>query len=126
MYELRDEAVAALTPSNPTVQDEEPEVPASRSFTHLKVSLKNHVTLVQFKGAEAFDQKTSLKLQADFKLLADKLSRDSKVLLDFSGVAAFSPASIGILAAFNQTLRNKGSRIALCCLEPDVHRTFFE
>jgi anti-anti-sigma factor len=125
MYEFRDEAVLALTSSNAPTRENDLEVPESSSFTYLNVSVADQVTVVQFKGAEAFELQTAYKLQSDFKLLADQLARDSKVLFDFDGVKSFGSNSIGILAAFNQTLRNRGSRIGLCCLEPEVQRSFF-
>ena len=57
--------------------------------------------------------------------LADLLGRDSQVLLDFSGVASFNAASISALVQFNKNLQTKGSRIALCCLEPATRESFF-
>ena len=124
MYEFRDEATRALTPKSarPVTAATAPE---SWTLKHLAVSHSASVAHVQFKSALAFGEETANDLRADFSQLADRLVRDSKVLLDFVGVKSFSAASIDELILFNQKLRTKGSRIALCCLDPTVHQSFF-
>jgi anti-anti-sigma regulatory factor len=92
---------------------------------HLAVSRSAGVTQVRFKEAQTFGEETVSDLRDDFAQLADRLGRDSKVLLDFTGVKSFSAASIGALALFNQKLQTKGSRIALCCLAPAARESFF-
>ena len=144
MYEFRDEATRALTPKSarpvpeaPTPEAPAPEAPApeapvreapapeSWAFKHLAVSRLASVTHVEFKRAQIFGEETVSDLRRDFTQLADRLARDSKVLLDFAGVMTFSSASIDELALFNRKLKTKGSRFALCCLDPAVHQSFF-
>ena len=124
MYEFRDEATRALTPKSarPVTEATAPE---SWTFKHLTVSRSAGVAHVQFKSAQAFGEETVNDLRVDFSQLADRLVRDSKVLLDFVGVKSFCAASIDELILFNQKLRTKGSRIALCRLDPTVHQSFF-
>jgi anti-anti-sigma regulatory factor len=124
MYEFRDEAIRALTPKT-AHHVTEATAPESWTFKHLAVSRSASVTHVEFKRAQAFDEETVSDLRADFAQLADSLVRDSKVLLDFAGVELFCAASIDELVLFNQKLRTKGSRIALCCLDPVARDTFF-
>ena len=88
MYEFRDEATRALTPKSarPVTEATAPE---SWTFKHLAVSRSASVAHVQFKRAQAFGEETVSDLRVDFSQLADKLVRDSKVLLDFAGVKSF-------------------------------------
>ena len=124
MYEFRDEATCALTPKSAR-PDTEATAPESWIFKHLTVSRSASVTRVQFKGVQTFGKETVNDLRVDLSQLADNLVRDSKVLVDFVGVESFCAASIDELIRFNQKLRNKGSRIALCSLDPTVHQSFF-
>jgi len=124
MYEFRDEAISALTPkvARPVTEATDPE---SWAFKHLAVSRLSCVTLVEFQPVQAFGEETVSDLRKDFTQLADRLARDSKVLLDFAGVVSFIAASIDTLVLFKQTLQTKGSRMALCCLNPATRETFF-
>ena len=124
MYEFRDEATRALTPKSarPFTESTASE---SWTFKHLTVSHSASVAHVQFKKTETLGEETVNDLRVDFSQLADRLVRDSKVLLDFVGVNSFCAAAIDELILFNQKLRTKGSRIALCCLDPTVHQSFF-
>ena len=124
MYEFRDEATRALTPKSarPVTEATDSE---SWTFKHSAVSHSARVAHVQFKMAQTFGKETVNDLRVDFSQLADRLVRDSKVLLDFAGVKSFYAASIDTLVLFNQKLRYKGSRIVLCCLEPAARESFF-
>ena len=124
MYELRDEAIRALTPRSEKTATEV-TAPESWTFAHLAVSRVAGVIHVQFKEPRTFDDTTANDLREDLARLTDLLGRDSKVLLDFSGVVSFPAGSITALAQFNRNLQMKGSRIALCCLEPTTRESFF-
>ncbi len=124
MYEFRDEAVLAITPKSENTVTET-TTPESWTFAHLAVSRSASVTLVQFKEARTFEEETVSELRDDFAQLADRLGRDSKVLLDFTGVELFSSDAIDALVLFNQKLQTKGSRLALCCLGPATRESFF-
>jgi anti-anti-sigma regulatory factor len=124
MYEFRDEAIEALTPRSSRF-----EAPACNpddwNFEQLEVTLTDNVTSVVFKEPQYTDSQTENALRNDFLSLAEKLGNNSKVLLDFTGIDAFSGTAIQAIVAFNAKLQNKGSRIALCCLEPTVRAAFF-
>ena len=124
MYEFRDEAVLAITPKSENTVTEA-TTPESWTFAHLAVSRSASVTLVQFKETRTFEEETVSELRDDFAQLADSLGRDSKVLLDFTGVELFSSDAIDALVLFNQKLQTKGSRLALCCLGPATRESFF-
>ena len=124
MYEQRDEAIRALTPRSEKTASEV-TAPESWTFAHLAVSRVAGVIQVQFKEPRTFDDTTAGGLREDLTRLADLLGRDSKVLVDFSDVASFNAASISALTQFNRNLQIKGSRIALCCLEPATRESFF-
>ncbi len=124
MYDFRDEAIDELTPKtvNPAAATTSPE---SWTFEHLAISRREGVTLIQFKDAQDLGPASLNSLRADFTQLAERLVRDSKVLFDFSHVNSICAASIEELALLKQKLRNKGSRIALCCLAPAARESFF-
>jgi hypothetical protein len=124
MYDFREEAIRALTPKSdqPVTEVATPETWTSE---HLAVSHSARVTHVQFKKAQIFGEETVSDFREDFAQLADRLDRDSKVLLDFAGVVSFSPAAINTLDQFNQKLRSKGSRMVLCSLDPTARECFF-
>jgi len=129
MYEFRDEAIQALTPKSerPVTEVFAPDTssPESWNFKYLAVSRPGSVTQVQFTKAQSFGEETLGDLRDDFAQLADKLGKNSKVLVDFTGVESFSSQCIDALALFNQKLRTKGSRIALCCLDTATRESFF-
>ena len=125
MYEFREEAVDTLMQQS-AQRMTETEAPESWTLKHLAVSRLASVSHVEFKKGHSFEAETEKELREDLDRLADSLIRDSKVLFDFTGVTSISSNSIDALAHFNQKLRTKGSRIALCCISPDVRQTFFK
>jgi hypothetical protein len=125
MYEKRYEAIQALTPKSERPATEA-TAPESWNFVHLAVTRTDGVIWVQFKGPQIFQDAVDSDLREDLARLADLLGRDSKILLDFSGISSINAASISALAQFNKNLQTKGSRMALCCLEPTTRESFFE
>lgn len=123
MFEFRAEAIRALTPraARPVTDAADPE---SWTFKCLAVSLLDNVTLVGFK-AHDLGEESETDLRADILQLVAQLVNDSKVLIDFAGVTSFSPGCIDTLALLDRQLRNKGSRMALCCVRETVRETFF-
>lgn len=124
MYDLRDEAAQAMMPKSGKFATEA-TAPESWSFAHLEVSRRADVICVQFKVPPSFEDAAATDLRDDLSRLADLLGRDSRVLLDFSGVETFNAASISALIQFNRNLQMKGSRLALCCLAPATREAFF-
>lgn len=124
MYDFRLEAMEALTPKS-TRFDADPSNPDEWQFEVLDVSLDDTVTSVIFKEEAYGDSQSELSLRNDFATLADKLANNSKVLLDFVSVRSFSTNAIDAIMVLNKKLQTKGSRIALCNLEPDVKAGFF-
>jgi hypothetical protein len=124
IYEFRDEAIRALTPTSVTSATDT-TVPETWTFRYLTVSRSASVIHVGFKGAKDFAEDTVNDLRLDFSQLADALVRDSKLLLNFADVNLFCTASIDELIPFKQKLRIKGSRMALCCLDTAVRKSFF-
>jgi MFS superfamily sulfate permease-like transporter len=123
MFEFRDEAIRALAPkSYQPVMDATPE---TWTFEHLSVSLSDRVMHVAFKNARIFGEQTATSFRHDLTQLTDRLVRNTRVLLDFSGVESVDTDSMEALVLFNQKLRTKGSRMALCCLEPSARECFF-
>lgn len=125
MYELRAEAIDALT-SKSAQAVSEATPPESWDFKNFAVLRSANTVHVQFRGGQDFDEAGATELRGEFTQIADRLVRDSKVLLDFAEVKSFSAASIAAIVQFNQKLKNKGSRIAICCLDPKVQESFFE
>ncbi len=126
LYEFRDEALEALTSksSQPAVAPA-PSALDAAELDQVSISNAADVTVVNFKEPPDFTERNLAKLRTDFQKIAERLGGDSRVLLDFTGATAVGPPAIELLTAFNQKLRIKGSRMALCCLAPDVQRAFF-
>lgn len=124
MYEQRDEAIRALTPRTEKAVTEK-TAPETWIFAYLDVSRAAGLIHVQFKEPRTCDETMASGLREDLARLTDLLGRDSKVLMDFSGVASFNATLIGALAQFSRNLQTKGSRIVLCCLEPATREAFF-
>jgi anti-anti-sigma regulatory factor len=124
MYDSRQEAIGALAS-----RSDQPVTEAAGQETwtseHLAVSRSARVTHVEFKRPQILGEETVCDFREDFAQLADRLDRDSKVLLDFAGVVSFSSAAISTLSQFNQKLRSKGSRMVLCSLDPTARECFF-
>jgi hypothetical protein len=124
MYDFREEAIRALAPE----QDRQAAAAVALEtwpFEHLTVSYSAGLTHVGFQGMQAFGEDAASGLRDDFAQLADKLVKNSKVLLDFAGVTSFCAACRDALALFHQRLRTKGSRMVLCSLEPTARECFF-
>jgi anti-anti-sigma regulatory factor len=116
--------VLALTPRKEK-SGTEATVPETWKFKHLSLYRPAGVTHVQFKRAGSLTAEALDELVEDFGQLAERMGRDSKVLLDFTGVTLANAALIDALVVFHKRLRNKGSRFALCCLEDSVREFFF-
>lgn len=124
IYESRDEAAWELMPK---VDKAESEVTSTESwsFKQLAVSRLAGITQVRFKEPALLAQEIITQIQEDLALLADKLGGGSRVLIDFTGVQMFGSAGINALIMFNKKLQIRGSRMVLCCLDPNVRATFF-
>jgi hypothetical protein len=124
MYDFRDEAVRALTPKAAR-HDTEAINSEFWNFKCLAASRSANLMHVGFKQDQFLKEDIVSDLRKDFAQLTDKLAIGSKILLDFTGLNSFSPASIDTLVSFNKNLRHKGSRIVLCCLDSTVRDSFF-
>lgn len=125
IYEERNEAIGALTPSRFGVEKTKPPAPLPSEFGHLSVSRTAFVTHVRLNGTAEFTNETEPALREDLIRLADELEIDSKVLLDFENVQSVSASCIEAMAAFQRKLRKRGSRVVLCCLAPDARACFY-
>ena len=124
IYESRDEAGWELMPkAHKDVND----IAASEtwSFKQLNVSHLAGIIQIQFKEADLSAPEIIAEVQDDFAQLADKLSGNSRVLIDFTGVQMFGSAGINALIMFNRRLKIRGSRMVLSCLDANVRATFF-
>jgi len=124
MYELLDEAIAALAPRS-TVGETSSGEPSLWSLSRLDALRVAGVTHVKFRNANSDGAETVSDLTSDFSQLIDALPNNSRVLMDFAGLEQFCQSSIESLELFKRKLQSKGSQIALCSLEPDVRAAFF-
>lgn len=97
---------------------------ASATFNQLSVTLLEYVVRVEFLS-ESYGPENLPELRQDFSQLSDALALNSKVLIDFDIVQEFCAEAIDAMADFNKEIRNKGSRIVLCCIIPNVLENFF-
>lgn len=124
MYEFRDEAIKAIT-SKAANAAAETKPSESWEFEFLNVSRLASVTHVEFKKSQSSEGNTTGNLRRDFAKLSEILDNDSRVLLDFTGQGVVSTVAIDAIVSFNTALRQKGSRMVLCCLDPAVRSSFF-
>jgi hypothetical protein len=124
MYDFRAEAVAGLIPKSARLETTNLD-PELWTFRTLDVALCENVISVQFEPAEYDEEAHECDLQADLINLADKLTNNSKVLMDFSGVESIGAKSIAAIEVLEGRLKHKGSRIVLCCLGPVAREAFF-
>ena len=124
IYASHDEAAWVLMPK---AHKAENGVAASEtwSFKHLIVSRLAGITQVQYKDASLLEPEIVAEVQDDLMQLAEQLSGDSRVLIDFTGVQMFGSAGINALIVFNRKLKVRGSRMVLCCLDTNVRASFF-
>ena len=124
IYETRDEAAWELMPKgNKVGQDVAPA--ETQSFKQITVSRLAGIIQIRFNEDTIEAQDIVTQVQDDLVQLADQLSGNSRVLIDFTGVQVFGTAGINALMAFNKKLHIRGSRMVLCCFEPNVRTIFF-
>lgn len=100
--------------------------PSRWEFRQLDATLRpSGVIHLTFKPAVAGQSASRVDLGRDLAELAELLTNNSRLLVDFEGVPAFDAEGVIRLNEFDSKLRNKGSRIVLCNLEPAVRDTFF-
>jgi ABC-type transporter Mla MlaB component len=124
IYSTRDEAGWEIMPKTNKVGNDLVAL-GKCSFHQLIVSQLAGITQVRYKEADVSTQEMIAQVQDDFAQLADALSGDSRVLIDFTGVQTFDPTGINALIALNRKLQVRGSRMVLCGLESNVRATFF-
>ena len=124
MFDFPDEATSALASKStrPAADREDPE---SWTFQQLVAVRTASVIHVKFKKRERSAEELSTQFRKDFSQLADSLVNGSSVLLDFESLSEFGSECIDELGRFNGKLQSKGSRMALCNLEPAVRASFF-
>jgi hypothetical protein len=124
IYEERDEAAWELMPKgNKVAAGAAP--PETWSMSQVEVSVLAGITQVRFKEPTLTSNEVIGELKDDFTQLGEKLGTNGKALLDFTGVQEVSTAAVSLLIGFNKKLQVKGSRMVLCCLEPNVRSAIF-
>ncbi|WP_436714662.1 STAS domain-containing protein [Roseiconus lacunae] len=126
MFDTYDEASRALeSKSSQKIVHQGQETDEAWTFRHLAVCPRGRVIHVTFKFSNHPEHDGACDLRSEFTKLAGLLVNDSPVLVDFEGLEEFSPKCVVDLALFLRRLQSKGSRLALCNLEPAVKDSFF-
>lgn len=123
MYDFHDEARDALASKEDALSMQEAFEFQDAIFSCCALVHEAGIAVVRFENSSR--QSKVPDYRGDFAKLTEALPRNSKVLFDFSGVEDFHSASIEALGNLSHKLRNKGSRIVLCCLQPKVKEAFF-
>lgn len=123
IYESLDEAIVAVRPRTPKAALTVEALEAA-GLQLIRVSQDAGLTLVGFPPGEVDSAGKLAPLRDDLAKLADLLPTDSKVLVDFTAVPYFDAAMIEIIALLARRLKNRGSRIALVCVSPEVLNAF--
>lgn len=124
IYEFREEAVDALRP-RADCSAPSGAVPQAWKLHQLAASYSASVTHLRFKKPRTSGENAAGELREDLTQLAESLSKNSRVLLDFSDVTSFEPAALDALVLFNKKLRTRGSRMVLCGLGPAAREDVF-
>lgn len=125
MFDFLQEASDALAsksaPAHPYALD-----PDLWRFHRLNVAIRpSGVVHVTFKPQGGDEPNWGSEFGKDLTDLTDLLNNGSRVMLDFEGVQAFDADAISKLGTFDSKLKNRGSRIVLCNLDPTVRSSFF-
>lgn len=124
IYETLDEAIReVLSRTDRTTLDV--TNPAEWTFKYVSVAREAGVTLVRFTQPQLAGEEIISGVRDDFSKLADQLSNDSRVLIDFTAVETSSSSIISILNLISKKLRTKGSRLVLCGCNDKVKAIFF-
>ena len=124
IYEERDEAAWELMPKgNKAAAVAAPVEPWSSQ--QLDVCLLAGITQVRFKETSLNSDEVLSELKNDFARLGEQLGTNGRALIDFTGVTEVSTALVNELIALNKKLQIKGSRMVLCCLDPNVRASIF-
>ncbi len=124
MFDFHDEACDALSTKGDT-GSMPPVVPwEDAKLSYLTVQYENGLTKVSFLPMDASENDTR-DYRNDIAVIASQVTRNNKLLFDFSGVHTFSDTAIAALGNLSNTLRHKGSRIVLCCLSDSAKACFF-
>ena len=124
MYDFQDEALQALVPKEAS-SETDTALPKALNCKHLTVSRTTSVTHVEFKGTQDFGEETVNDISKDFALLLANSDLDSRILLNFANVKSICAACIEVFIHFSKSLRHKGSRVVLCCLDVEARKCFF-
>ena len=125
MFDGFSEAASSLESKSPqNVTGKSHKTGEVGTFECLTASCLASVIQVTFRSSNHTEENVR-DLRADFAALADSLVNDSRVVMDFAGLEEFCARSVDDLTLFRRKLQSKGSRIALCNLEPNVKASFF-
>jgi hypothetical protein len=124
MFEFQDEAVAALGSKSARVMLAT-DKPEEWSFCQLTASQLGNVVHIEFKPRPGTDTDAASDVRKDFAYLPECLVNNSQVLIDFKGVQAFGSEEMESLELLNNRLKSKGSRIAICNVDPSLQPSFF-
>lgn len=97
----------------------------STEFNHLAVTQADRIVRIAFRNGEVAEDPTTCPYREEFARLASLLRNDSRVIVDFAGVAQFPAISIDTLETFDRRLKSKGSRLILCNLQSEVKAVFY-
>ena len=123
IFDSVDEAIREVTSRTEKIAPDDSD-PDSWTFQHLVVKREVGVTLVHFTAPNLTGDMMPA-IQQDFTLLAERLNKDNRILVDFTDVESANPYLISSLSQFTKKIRNKGSRVVLANLNPSVREVFF-
>ena len=125
IFDLHDEACDALATRGGAGANQAAVNWEDIKLDYLAVKIEDSITKVRFKKLKKASEPDLRDFRSDFAILATNATRNDKLLFDFTGMKTFSHTAITALGSLSNSLRHKGSRIVLCCLNDSTKACFF-
>jgi len=91
--------------------------------TKLELTEVGPITVVLFKGESILDMTEIQQIGERLDALVEKLAAP-KLVLDFEGVRFLSSQTLGVLINLRKKVQDRGGKLALCGLRPELARVF--
>jgi len=94
-----------------------------QSQARIAVEYGIDVTFVTFEDERILDEQQIKVLRESFAPVIEK-NEDKKLVLNFQNVMFMTSAVLGLLVRIHKKVREKGGRMQLCNLDPNLRKVF--
>ena len=93
-------------------------------MSDLKTQEVDDVLIVGFSDAKLLDAAVIQQVGNDLQAIASEATEDKKILLTFHGVGFMSSAMLGKLVLFLKICKQKGAKLKVCSISPEIFEIF--